>query len=39
MRGVPVLVRIDLPVDVVVALEHEERAGRTQGTERALCKR
>ena len=34
-----VLAPIDLPVDVVVVLEHDERAGQAQGTERALCKR
>jgi len=31
-----VLVQVDLPVDVVVVLEQEERAGETQGAERAL---
>jgi hypothetical protein len=34
-----VLVLIDLPVDVVVVLEQQERAGQAQGTERALGKR
>jgi len=34
-----VLARVDLPVDVVVVLEQDERAGQTQGTERALGKR
>jgi hypothetical protein len=33
-----VLVRVDLPVDVVVVLEQQERAGQAQGTERALRK-
>jgi hypothetical protein len=32
------LVLVDLPVDVVVVLEQQERAGHTQGTERALRK-
>lgn|GEM_PF-3282041 len=39
MGRLRVLVRVDLPVDVVVVLEQEERAGQAQGTERALCKR
>ena len=30
------LVPVDLPVDVVVVLEQEERAGQAQGAERAL---
>jgi hypothetical protein len=30
------LVQVDLPVDVVVVLEQKERAGETQGAERAL---
>jgi hypothetical protein len=30
------LVRIDLPVDVVVVLEHEERARESERGERAL---
>jgi hypothetical protein len=34
-----VLVPIDLPVDVVVVLEQQERAGQAEGTERALRKR
>jgi hypothetical protein len=32
------LVLADLPVDVVVVLEQQERAGHTQDTERALRK-
>ena len=32
------LVLADLPVDVVVVLEQQERAGHTQGIERALRK-
>jgi hypothetical protein len=39
MGRLKALVRVDLPVDVVVVLEHKERAGQAQGTERALCKR
>ncbi len=39
MGRLKVLVRVDLPVDVVVVLEQKERAGQTQGTECALCKR
>ena len=34
-----VLVQVDLPVDVVVVLEQNERAGETQGAERALRER
>jgi hypothetical protein len=30
------LVPVDLPVDSVVVLEHEERAGQVQGAERPL---
>jgi len=30
------LVPVDLPVDVVVVLEQQERAGQAQGVERAL---
>ena len=33
------LVQVDLPVDVVVVLEQQERAGETQGAERALRER
>jgi len=33
------LVLADLPVDVVVVLEQQERAGQAEGTERALCER
>jgi hypothetical protein len=39
MWRLKVLVRVDLPVDVVVVLEQKERAGQAQGTERALGKR
>jgi hypothetical protein len=39
MGRLKVLVRVDLPVDVVVVLECKERAGQAQGTERTLCKR
>jgi hypothetical protein len=39
MGRLKVLVRVDLPVDVVVVLERKERAGQTQGTECALGKR
>jgi hypothetical protein len=39
MVRVKVLARVDLPVDVVVVLEQDERAGHAQGTERALGKR
>ncbi|GEM_PF-2432565 len=33
------LVLVDLPVDLVIVLEHQERAGQPQGTERALRER
>lgn len=36
LRQGPARVQVDLPVDVIVVLEQEERAGETQGTERAL---
>jgi hypothetical protein len=39
MGRLQVLVRVDLPVDVIVVLEQKERAGQTQGTECALGKR
>jgi len=39
MLRLRVLVRVDLPVDVVVVLEQEERAGQAQSTECALGKR
>ncbi len=39
MGRLPRLAAIDLPVDVVVVLEQQERAGEPQGTERALRKR
>jgi hypothetical protein len=32
------LVPVDLPVDAVVVLEHEERAGQIQRAERSLGK-
>ena len=32
------LALVDLPVDVVVVLEHQERAGHANSTERALRK-
>jgi hypothetical protein len=32
----PWLVPVDLPVDVAVVLEQQERAGQAQGVERAL---
>ncbi len=35
----PELVPVDLPVDVVVVLEQQKRAGQPQGPERALGKR
>jgi hypothetical protein len=38
MRYGPILVLADLPVDVVVVLEQQERAADPQGTERALRK-
>jgi hypothetical protein len=38
MRYWPKLVLADLPVDVVVVLEQQERAGDPKGTERALRK-
>jgi hypothetical protein len=38
VRPVP-LVLADLPVDVVVVLEQQERAGEAKRTERALCNR
>jgi hypothetical protein len=38
MRCVARLVLADLPVDVVVVLEQQERAGHADGTERALRK-
>jgi hypothetical protein len=39
VRRLKVLVRVDLPVDVVVVLEQKERAGQAQGTECTLGKR
>jgi hypothetical protein len=38
MRGVAGLVLADLPVDLVVVLEQQERAGHADCTERALRK-
>jgi len=38
VRCAGVLVLVDLPVDAVVVLEQQERAGHTQGIERALRK-
>jgi hypothetical protein len=38
MRGVAGLVLADLPVDLVVVLEQQERAGHAYSTERALRK-
>ena len=35
----PELAPVDLPVDAVVVLEQQERAGQLQSTERALGKR
>jgi hypothetical protein len=39
MDRLKVLVLADLPVDVVVVLEQQERAGQTKGIERPLGKR
>jgi hypothetical protein len=33
------LVLVDLPIDVVVVLEHQERTGEAEGIERPLGKR
>jgi hypothetical protein len=38
MLGVASAFLVDLPVDVVVVLEHQEGAGHTKPTERALRK-
>jgi hypothetical protein len=38
MLGVARAFLVDLPVDVVVVLEHQEGAGHTKPTERALRK-
>jgi hypothetical protein len=39
MGRLKMLVLIDLPVDVVVVLEQQERAGQAKGIERPLGKR